>query len=141
MGSTVLRVRRYNQAMTRPRDFLEVLDNPDASALQIDDRGGALLLHLVVHIFFSDEELHEREVDLVARLVDGMSGDSLRARITELGGMAMDFEKLAETFPEHQDRLDIITLAEHAWWADNQIEPGEMDVADKLADVLDIHER
>ena len=126
--------------MTRPGDFLEVLNNPKATPLQIDDRGGALLLHLIVHIFFADQTLHERELELISRLV-GESGDELRKRITELGGIEMSFAKLAEVFPERQDRLDIITLAEHAWWADNQLEAGEMDVADKLADVLDIHQR
>lgn len=109
--------------------------------IEVHDTGGALLLHLIVHIFFADGHLDDRELDLVSRLVGEDNDAVLRERIAELGGMPMNYEKLAEAFPDRQDRLDIITLAEHAWWADNQVEPGEMDVADKLAEHLDIHDR
>jgi uncharacterized tellurite resistance protein B-like protein len=132
---------RYNVGMTRPRDFLDVLEAPGSEPLRIDDTAGALLLHLIVHIFFADERLDDRELQLIAGLVGEESDELLRERITELGSMTVSFEKLAETFPDRQDRLDIITLAEHAWWADNQLEPAELDIADQLADLLDIHER
>jgi hypothetical protein len=132
--------RRYNQAVTRPRDFIAVLDDPSLGPVEVRDPAGELLVQLVVHIFFSDEHLHERELELFARLFGG-EPDSLRDRVGELGKAGLDFEQLAATFPEHDDRQDIITLAEHAWWADNMLESGELDVADKLAEVLQISQR
>lgn len=126
--------------MTRPRDFIDVLENPDARPLQISDTGGALLLHLVVHIFFADEHLDDREIALLSELVGEESDATLRERIVELGKLPMNYDKLAGEFPDEQDRRDIITIAEHAWWADNMIEPGEMDVADKLAELFGIDE-
>jgi hypothetical protein len=131
---------RYNAGMTRPRDFIEVLENPEARPLQIADTGGALLLHLIVHIFFADEHLDDREVTLLSELVGEPSDQTLRDRITELGKLEMSYDKLAAEFPDERDRRDIITIAEHAWWADNMIEPGEMDVADKLAEHFGIDE-
>jgi len=108
--------------------------------LHVEDAEGTLLLQLIVHIFFADQYLDEREVRLVAKLVGGDEA-ALRRRIMGLGALPMDFAKLAELFPSVDDRQDIITLAEHAWWADNMLEPAELDVADKLAEVLDIHHR
>jgi len=134
-------VRGYNPLVTRPRDFIGILDNPTSAPLAAPDDKGQLLVQLVVHIFFSDEHLHERELELFSRLVGSPADDALRARVGELSKHKLDFAKLAEAFPEHEDRQDIITLAEHAWWADNMLEPGELDVADKLADVLKITER
>lgn len=125
---------------TKPSDFINILENPDARPLQVEDTSGALLLHLIVHIFFADEHLDDRELALLAELIGEDADDTLRDRVTELGKMEMNFDKLAETFPDKKDRRDIITIAEHAWWADNMLEPGEMDVADKLADLFDIRE-
>lgn len=126
--------------MTNPRDFLDVLEN-DAPPVTVDDAGGALLLHLMVHIFFADEELHEKELAVIKKLVGADNEDELRDQITQMNNLPMNFDKLAEAFPEESDRQDIITLAEHGFWADNQMEPGEMDVLDKLAEVLEITER
>lgn len=134
------RSSRYNAVMTRPRDFIDVLENPGARPMQIDDTAGALLLHLIVHVFFADEHLDDREVALLSELVGEPSDQTLRERITELAGLPISYDKLAETFPDERDRRDIITIAEHAWWADNMIEPGEMDVADTLAELFGIDE-
>ena len=126
--------------MIRPRDFLDVLEN-DAAPVQVNDTGGALLLHLLVHMFFADEVLHAKELAVLGRLVGAEDDGALREQVTEMGAMAMNFDKLAELYPDQQDRLDIITLAEHGFWADNQMEPQEMDVLDKLAEVFGIEER
>ena len=127
--------------MMTPSDFIDVIENADAPPLAIGDTGGALLLHLLVHMFFADEELHEKEVHILQRIVGGSNDDELRKQVAELNAMPMNFDALAETYPEHQDRLDIITLAEHGFWADNHMHFAEMDVLDRLADVLGITER
>jgi hypothetical protein len=125
---------------TSPRDFINILENPDARPLQVSDTSGALLLHLIVHVFFADEHLDDRELGLLAELLGEKPDQTLRDRVVELGKMEMNFDKLVETFPDKKDQRDIITIAEHAWWADNMIEPGEMDVADRLAELFDISE-
>jgi len=126
--------------MTSPRDFLDVLEK-DAPPVTVDDAGGALLLHLMVHIFFADNELADSEVAVLEQLVGSENDGELRAQVTQMNELPMNYDKLAQVFPDRADRLDIITLAEHGFWADNQLEPGEMDVLDKLAEVLGIEER
>lgn len=127
--------------MIRPRAFLDVLENPDAEPITIDDTGGALLLHLLVHMFFADRELHDDEVGALQRLVGGDSKDELRTQVTQLNKLPMRFDKLAEAYPDKQDRLDILTLADHGFWADNNMKFEEMDVLDKLAEIFGIDER
>lgn len=126
--------------MIRPRDFVAVLENPDASAVAIDDAGGALILRLLVHMFYADEELHEKELGLLGKLIGEDNNDALRDNVKKLSEVPMDFEKLAELYPEEEDRHDIITIAEHGYWGDDRAEPGEMDVLDKLAEVFGIEE-
>lgn len=126
--------------MTTPRDFIDTIENADAAPLAIGDTSGALLLHLLVHMFFADEELHEKELEVLERLV-GTEDKELQKHVNEMNSMPMNWAKLAETFPEEKDRLDIITLAEHGFWADNQMKFSEMDVLDKLAEVLEITDR
>jgi uncharacterized tellurite resistance protein B-like protein len=127
--------------MTTPRDFIDTIENADAKPLAIGDTSGALLLHLLVHMFFADEELHEKEVAVLKRLVGADDDGELQKHVNELNALDMNWAKLAETFPEEKDRLDIITLAEHGFWADNQMKFSEMDVLDKLAEVLEIKDR
>lgn len=127
--------------MTRPADFLAVLENTDKPAVTIDDERGELLVKLLVHMFWADDELHDKEVELLARLIGGDSTDTLRSKIDGINSAPMDWDKLAATFPERQDRLDIIEIAEHGFWADNQMKFSEMDVLDQLADVFDITDR
>ena len=123
--------------MIRPSEFIHVLENPDAPSIQISDAGGALILRMLVYMFFADGELADKELALIQRLV-GEDDESLRANITELNKIPMDWNKLAATYPDEKDRHDIITLAEHAYWGDDRVEPGEMDVLDKLAEVFGI---
>jgi hypothetical protein len=120
----------YKRDMTRPADFLTVLENDDAPAVTIDDARGELLVQLLVHMFFADDELHDKEVELLGRLIGGDSADALRDKISGINASPMDWDKLAATFSSHQDRLDIITVAEHGFWADNQMKFSEMDVLD-----------
>lgn len=127
--------------MIRPRDFLYVLENPGAPPVTVDDTGGALLLRLLVHMFFADEELHDKELGVLRQLVGAGSDEELRDQVTQLSAVPMSFDKLAALYPDHQDRLDILTLADHGFWADNQMKFAEMDVLDRLAEVLDISER
>ena len=127
--------------MTRPADFLSVLESKDASPVTVDDERGELLVQLLVHMFFADDELHDKEVELLQRLVGGENAGALRDKISGINASPMDWEALAEKFSDRQDRLDILTLAEHGFWADNQMKFSEMDVLDKLSSVFGITER
>ncbi len=125
--------------MIRPSEFVAVLENPEAPPIQISDAGGALILRLLVHMFFADDDFDDKELKLVQRLI-GEEDDKLRANIVELNKVPMDWDKLAVTYPDEKDRHDIITLAEHAYWGDDRVEEGEMDVLDRLAEVFGITE-
>ena len=54
--------------MIRPREFIKVLENPDGPSVNIDDAGGALILRLLVHMFYADEELHDKELAMLGKL-------------------------------------------------------------------------
>lgn len=126
--------------MTRPRDMIAVLEQTDAPPIDLRQEETELLLALIVHIFFSDGVLDDTEVALFRRLVP-LDDEPLRELVHDLAERELDFERLAVVFPGPADRQDIVTIAEHAVWGDNEIEPGEMDVIDKLAEVLEITER
>ena len=126
--------------MIRPAEFIKVLEDPEADPITIDDAGGALILRLLVDMFFADEELHDKELSMLGRLIGEDSNDSLRENIQKLTEVAMDFDKLAELYPDEKDRHDIITIAEHGYWGDDRAEPAEMDILDKLAEVFGITE-
>ena len=126
--------------MIRPREFVKVLEDSDAPPITVDDAGGALILRLLVYMFFADEELHDKELGMIGRLIGEENNDALRVNIKKLNEVPMDFAKLAELYPDEEDRHDIITLAEHGYWGDDRAEPGEMDVLDKLAEAFGITE-
>ena len=126
--------------MIRPSEFVKVLKDPKAPSVAIADAGGALILRLLVHMFYADEELHDKELAILGRLIGEDNNDALRENVKKLNEVPMDFTKLAELYPDGQDRHDIITIAEHGYWGDDRAEPEEMDVLDKLAEVFGISE-
>ena len=124
--------------MSTPRQFIEVLENKDAPAITERDAGGELLVGLLVHLFFSDHELADSELDLLSRLLGDKSRDDLRGHVEAVGKAGYDYAALASAYTDAQTRDDILTLAEHGVWADNRIEREEMDVLDDLVRALDI---
>ena len=125
--------------MGTPRKFIDVLENSAKSALVDRDEGGELLLRLIVHTFFADNELAAGEVALMQRLLGEMDEAEVREHVHELASRGMDFDRLAQIFTDPQDRDDVLTLAEHAVWGDERIEREEMDVLDKIVEVLEIN--
>ena len=120
----------------KPRDFIHVLENPGAAPLKEQSRESELLLTLVAHLFFADRVLDEREVGLVKRLA-GHAPD-VRGYIEQLSARPLDLNQLAAAFPDAKDRDDIVTLAEHAVWGDDEVDTREWDIVDQLVEILDI---
>lgn len=120
----------------KPRDFIQVLENPAAPAVSQHSPEAELLLTLVAKLFFADKVLDDRELALVTRLAGGVA--DVRGYIEQLAARELDFQKLAETFPDAKDRDDIVTLAEHAVWGDDEVDSREWDIVDKLVEVLGI---
>ena len=121
----------------KPRDFLNVLENPDAPALPADrDEGAEHLLLLIVHMFFADGRLDEGEIALMQRLV-GADEDAEKL-IVAMADRTLDLDALAAAYPDPKDRDDIVTVAEHAVWGDDHPDYSEWDVIDKLVDKLGV---
>jgi hypothetical protein len=120
----------------KPRDFIQVLENPGAKALSQQTPEAELLLTLVAKLFYADKVLDDRELALVTRLADGVA--DVRGYVEKLAAREFDYEKLAATFPDSKDRDDIVTLAEHAVWGDDEVDSREWDIVDKLVEVLGI---
>ena len=53
-------------------------------------------------------------------------------RVVNRNGFATEF------YPDSADRDDIVTLAEHAVWGDDEVDPREWDLVDKLVEVLGV---
>ena len=120
----------------KPRDFIYVLENPNVPAVAKRTPESELLLTVVAKLFFADRVLDDREVALVQRLAADVS--DVRGYIEQLAKQELDYAKLGETFPDAQDRDDIITLAEHAVWGDDQVDSREWDIVDKLVEELGV---
>ncbi len=120
----------------KPSDLIHVLENKDAPAISARTPEGELLLTMVAKVFFADRTLDDKEVRLFARL-SGYESDT-QAYVTALAAKELDYQKMAELFPDAQDRDDIITLAEHAVWGDDDFDSNEWDIVDRLVDVLGI---
>lgn len=120
----------------KPRDFIHVLENPGAPPVSQQTSEAELLLTLVAKLFFADKVLDERELALVSRLASGVA--DVRGYVEKLAARELDFEKLAATFPDPKDRDDVVTLAEHAVWGDDEVDSREWDIVDKLVEVLGV---
>ncbi len=122
----------------KPRDYIELLEHPDATAnlTHVHDARADLLLGVLVHTFVADSKVHEGEIALLKRLI-GPHEDA-QAYIEKLGARSLDLDAIAAAFPDPQDRDDIITLAEHAVWGDDEVDPREWDIVDALVDKLGV---
>ena len=120
----------------KPRDFIHLLENPDAPNKVVQNERSDLLLGVLVQTFVADTRVHEGEVALLKRLI-GPHADA-QAYIEKLGARPLELDALAAAFPDAQDRDDIITLAEHAVWGDDEVDAREWDIIDALVDKLGV---
>jgi hypothetical protein len=120
----------------KPSDFIHVLENPSATPISERSAESEQLLTLVAKLFFADRVLHEDELKLVKRLAAGVPDAA--AYMVELAKRPLDLQLLAKTFPDRKDRDDIVTLAEHAVWGDDEVDSREWDIVDQLVEVLGI---
>lgn len=120
----------------KPRDFIHLLEHQDAPNDIVQNEGADLLLGVLVHTFVADDRVHEGEVALLKRLI-GPHADA-QAYIEKLAARPLDLDALATAFPDAQDRDDIITLAEHAVWGDDEVDSREWDLIDALVDKLGV---
>jgi uncharacterized tellurite resistance protein B-like protein len=120
----------------KPGELIHLLENPDAPRSLERTEQTEILLTLLAHMFFADRRLDQREVALIQRILP--AGQEAEGYIEELSKRALDLDRLATLFPDPQDRDDIITLAEHAVWGDDEVDPREWDFVDKLVEKLGV---
>lgn len=120
----------------KPRDFIQLLDDPKASRTVDRSEENELLLTMLVHLFFADRRLDEAEVALLKRVLPNEA--DVQPYIDELRDRTLDIERLGALFPDPKDRDDIITLAEHAVWGDNEVDAREWDLVDQLVEKLGV---
>jgi len=126
------------RGMGRPRQFIAVLEDPKAGPLKGRQPGDELLLGLLAHMFYADEEVSSDELAVFGRLTGRSDADELREVLDDLAERPLDYAELAEAFPDPQDRDDIVTLGEHAIWGDNRVERGEVDLIEDLMEALGV---
>jgi uncharacterized membrane protein YebE (DUF533 family) len=120
----------------KPADLIRVLDDPDLPGITEQDAQSELLLTLVAHLFFADGRLERGEIELVQRLIPPSLDAS--SYIEELTKRPLDLARIAEEFPDPQDRDDVVTLAEHAVWGDDDVDSREWDLVDQLVEALGV---
>jgi hypothetical protein len=119
----------------RPRQFIEALENPEAPPCAVVDEQAEMLRTLLVHLFFVDLELDKGELDLLARV---LPAGSAREYISAAAARRLNLDRLAALFPDPVDRDDIVTLAEHAIWSDNNVDRREWDLVERIVEKLDV---
>jgi hypothetical protein len=119
----------------RPRQFLEVLEKPEAPPCGVVDEQAEMLRTLLVHLFFADLDLDKGELDLFARVLP--EGD-VSEYVKSAAARRLNLDRLAALFPDPVDRDDIVTLAEHAVWGDNNVNRRELDLVDLLVAKLGV---
>jgi uncharacterized membrane protein YebE (DUF533 family) len=119
-----------------PGQLIHLIENPKAARPVERDEQTEILLTLLVHMFFADRRLDEGEVELIKHLLP--EGENVQPYIQELSKRELDLDRLAALFPDAKDRDDIITLAEHAVWGDDEVDPREWDFVDKLVERLGV---
>ena len=67
-----------------------------------------------------------------------MPDRNIRDYVTTTAARKLDLDRLAALFPDPQDREDIVTLAEHAAWGDEKVEPRERSLIERLMDRLGV---
>ncbi|MEM9187627.1 MAG: hypothetical protein AAGF12_00525 [Myxococcota bacterium] len=120
----------------KPREMIDVLENPEAPALTGHDEGGEELLVMLAHMYHADGEIDAGELAQLSR-VSGVT-DGIQQRLAELKEKPLNIPKLAELFPEAKDRDDIVTLAEHAVFGDGKVDHSEWDIVEKLVEGLGV---
>lgn len=120
----------------KPGQLIHLLENPKAPRPVERDEQTEILLTLLVHMFFADRRLDEGEVALISRLLP--ASEDAQSYIEVLSKRELDLDRLAALFPDPADRDDIITLAEHAVWGDDEVDPREWDFVDKLVEKLGV---
>jgi uncharacterized membrane protein YebE (DUF533 family) len=120
----------------KPGQLIYLLDHPDAPRTVQRDEQTEILLTLLVHMFFADRRLDDREVSLLQRILP--AGVETQPYIDELSKRPLDLDRLAVLFPDAKDRDDIVTLAEHAVWGDDEVDPREWDFVDALVEKLGV---
>jgi hypothetical protein len=94
-----------------------------------------MLRTLLVHLFFVDLDLDQGEMDLLARVLP--DGDA-RAYVASAATRRLNLDRLAALFPDPVDRDDIVTIAEHAMWGDNNPDRREWDLVERLVEKLGV---
>src|SRR4051812_46879843 len=114
----------------RPRDFLDVLDNPELPRCDAVGERADALRTLLAHLFFADLDFDKRELKILRRVLPDVN---LREHVSSLAARRLDLDQLSELFPDAADRRDIIALAEHAAWGDEKLEHGERSLIERLS--------
>jgi uncharacterized tellurite resistance protein B-like protein len=119
----------------RPRDFLAVLEDPSLPRCDATGEQAELLRTLLVHLFFADRDLDKRELALLKRVLPELDTHEY---VASRAARALDLDRLAELFPDPQDRDDIVALAVHAVWGDEKLERREQNLVRRLAEKLEV---
>ena len=120
----------------KPGQLIYLLEHPNAPRDVPRTEQAEILLTMLAHMFFADRRLDDGEVALLQRILP--EGLEARKYIEELGQREFDLDRLAALFPDAKDRDDIVTLAEHAVWGDNEVDPREWDFVDRLVEKLGV---
>jgi hypothetical protein len=112
-----------------------VLENPEAPRCGVTGEQAEMLRTLLVHLFFVDLDLDQGELDLFARVLpDG----NIAEYVKSAAARRLNLDRLAALFPDPVDRDDIVTLAEHAVWGDNNVDRREWDLVERLVEKLGV---
>lgn len=111
----------------------------EAFAPAPSDPSDEALLALLAAVASSDGDVHEREIDLLARLFPDRPRDALRAEAERRRRSSpMDLLQIADQFGSVDRRLTGLRFAARMAWRDGTLEPAERSLLDQLAAAMDL---
>ncbi len=124
--------------MSRVDEYLALIDDPEALALEQGDPADGPLLGLLVHLAYSDGIVHDDEAALLALVRPELDRQSLLAWAEEESKKPYDMTCLKEIAATSTGRRNILRFAARMVCLDGEISEEEVWSLQQLAVVLDL---
>jgi len=122
--------------MSRVDDYLALIDDPDAPALELGHPADGPLLGLLVHLAYSDGRVQEDEVALLALVRPDLNRDELLNWAGEESLTPFDMSTLREIAATNTGRRNILRFAARMVCLDGDVAEEEVWSLQQLAVVL-----
>ncbi len=124
--------------MSRVEEYFRLLRNRSRSRITPGEPDDDALLALLVHMAFSDGDVHDQELAFLHRMLPGRDPEALRTWVRDVTSVPLPFEAIASALPSPDDRWKGLRFAARMAWSDGEVHPNERSLLDQLAVALEL---